>query len=203
MRRTKPPKAKKQARRRAQGRSPSSRTSPPAKQAKVVDISEHLEAVRALRDAPRGKGPKGRRSMLDPERMEIIVQTIAQGGWAYVACRAVGISVCTYHNWMAFGREALSLRDAGKPVPQRLQAYLHFLDAVEVAAAAARIDCEQRVHAVDPRFWLLRGPGRDKGPREPGWSERLEHAGNVGVSLSVEDLVRRAALEDHSEEPTG
>lgn len=49
--------------------------------------------------------------------------------------------------------------------------YRDFADRVVRAHAQARLSREIAVANTNPLAWLRLGPGRDRGPDEPGWTE--------------------------------
>ncbi|MHC4401044.1 MAG: hypothetical protein ACYTG0_15315 [Planctomycetota bacterium] len=116
---------------------------------------------------------------MTPELIEAIAKRIRVGSFPYIAAAACGIPKSTYYTWM---RKA---EQKGAP-----KLYRELLHRITEAAAAARADAEIRVYRDQPFQWLRYGPGKDRGPEEPGWTEtpttvRLE-GGNTPVRVEHE-----------------
>lgn len=146
---------------------------------------------------------RGRPCLLSPEVMRSIAENVSMGAYFNVAVRAAGIAIRTAQTWRKKGDEFLNLIEAGRQDEISIDdfKYVQFAQAIMQAEGVARLKAEQIVYAGDPRFWLRVGPGRDK-PDDPGWSERVEHSGPGGkgipFTMSIEDLVSRAILPDHT-----
>lgn len=93
----------------------------------------------------------GRPSVVTSALWSRLCDMVRRGSFKHVAAKACGISRTTVHRYSRDNEEA------------RLE--------LESAEAEARVDAETRVHQADPKAWLNRGPGRDRGdPDEPGWT---------------------------------
>jgi hypothetical protein len=125
--------------------------------------------------APPAKGkreklPHGRPTKLTPERHTDIVELIKHGAFEWVAAEACGIHRDTFTRWMMRGERAASGPHLEDSDPDLI--YLRFFEAVQAAAAYARVTAEIEVRAQDPKWWLTRGPGKTK-PGKPGWTETI------------------------------
>src|SRR5574343_2046556 len=89
----------------------------------------------------------GKLSSLTEERKAGILQMIRAGAYPHVAARAFGVSRQCWWNWMNHKGEE----------------YRAFQEEVEGATAIVRAAVEVEIRKTDPKFWLTRGPGRDKG----------------------------------------
>lgn len=127
----------------------------------------------------------GRRTKLTPEVQEVIVRAIRKGAFDWVAAEAAGIGRRTFYRWLSSG-EARS--DS---------LYRQFWHDVRQARAEARQAAEARVFKDNAFNWLRYGPGRER-PGAPGWTERMEHAGEGGgpVTIRVITAVPRPVKEE-------
>ena len=119
---------------------------------------------------PRG----GRPTRLNPQIQEHIVAKIREGVFPQVAAAQCGIASTTFQEWMKKDK----------------QPYIDFQVAVDVAIAEKRGECEATVALTDPKFWL-RNAARDRGPDNPGWSDRVEidgHQKHEHVHATLEQL---------------
>ena len=139
-----------------------------------------------------------RQCHLTVERFAQIVNDIAKGSFKHVAIQAAGINPQQAVHWerdaAAVERGLLEGDDPYDFSPTHLT-FWHFSKAVREAEGKARRAAEQITFLMDPRFWLRFGPGRDRGPEAPGWTERVEHVGKDGKKLNVmtiEDLVMKS-----------
>src|SRR5262245_38146551 len=98
-----------------------------------------------------------RRYTITPDTTHSICAYIRQGGFPDVAAEAAGIPVEIFRQWLAKG-QATKAREP----------YRSFASEVRQAIAQGRIMAEMQVQKKDPRFWLLKGPGRET-PDRPGW----------------------------------
>lgn len=145
------------------------------------------------------KKPRGRQSLLTPERQANIVNLIAAGNYIETACQAAGISHQTWHNWQNRGkteRERLNVQKDAQPDPREAP-YVDFVDAVEKAFAEA----EARNLAIiqnaaiggtwQAAAWILERTRGKKYVR----TERAEVSGPEGspmrIDVSTEDLERK------------
>ena len=99
-----------------------------------------------------------RKTLLTPELITNICETISQGAYDYIAAESVGISQATFYAWLA---------DAAHPDADPLK--VEFLESVTQAKAQARASAELAVMRDKPEIWLLKGPGKHK-PDRAGWS---------------------------------
>lgn len=94
------------------------------------------------------------------------------------AVRAVGVSARRYEEWMRLSREEKS--------PPSVRA---FVDAIDEAAAQARVCAEAKVYGADPKTWLKNGPGRET-PHASGWTTTSppcrEQSGTVNLLNDAE-----------------
>lgn len=133
--------------------------------------------------------PTGRRSILEalgPEGREKLYSEIRAGAFEHVAARCNGIAGRTYWELKAKGRAAIEKEASGQALTEAEKLWKEFVENIEQAHASARVKAETRVYEENPQYWLGRGPARDKGPENPGWSERHEVTGADGKPLSVE-----------------
>ena len=99
-----------------------------------------------------------RKTLLTPELIVEVCDTIRQGAYDYIAAERVGISQATFYGWLV---------DAAKADADPLK--VEFLESVTRAKAEARANAEVAVMKEKPELWLLKGPGKHKPDRE-GWS---------------------------------
>lgn len=149
-----------------------------------------------------------RQCMLTVERFAMVVNDVAKGAFKHVALTAAGIDPKQARNWEKDAAEVERGLMEGSDVREFSPTHLtfwHFSKAVKEAEGKARRAAEQITFLMDPRFWLRFGPGRDRGPEAPGWTERVEHVGKNGSKLNVmtiEDLISKA-LPDYSGDGSG
>jgi hypothetical protein len=96
------------------------------------------------------------------ETADTICAYIRKGAFPHMAAEAAGVPAEVFHRWMAQGE----LQRAREP-------YRTFAKQVRQAVAQARILTEFEVREKDPRFWLLKGPGREQ-PGSPGWTRETK-----------------------------
>lgn len=173
----KPPtdKPKKAAAKKAAPRKRATPTPPP--DAAIVQLFPGGDRPRPTPTAPTTGTPAnppppkrtGRRSGLtiDPEVADNIAASVRAGAFDYLAAQAAGIAPATFREWMARGEG----RDPDRPSTPEFAA---FAAQISRAKAEARIVAEQRVALDDPFKWLRYGPGRDRGPDAPGWTDKVE-----------------------------
>jgi hypothetical protein len=99
----------------------------------------------------------GPRLRLTAELHVQIVASIRAGGFGYVAAQAWGVSKKVYERWLAWGQS-----------PSAREPYRSFAGEVAAAEAQARLRAETRTFEHDGKFWLERGPARDR-PGNQGW----------------------------------
>lgn len=132
----------------------------------------------------------GRPPILDSltkEDMDQLTQNIMGGMFPHVAAQAMGITNRTFWRYMEVGKAAHEKISDNKRLDSDYERKcFEFWRVVDMAAAVARGECEQVVKGKDPEKWLRYGPGRDRGPENPGWTEtvRIEKRTNVEISLS-------------------
>jgi hypothetical protein len=100
----------------------------------------------------------GRLPKLTPETQKTIVAYIRSGAFDWVAAEAAGIGASTFRRWMKAGERGH-------------RTYSGFYAAVREARAQARVTAEVEIRKVNPLAWLRYGPGRDRGPDAPGWTD--------------------------------
>jgi hypothetical protein len=133
-------------------------------------------SVRDARDKPNRPKRRGRPpgSISLTNGIENTILTFIRAGvFDHVAAEAAGISVRTFHDWIARGEG----RHPTRPRSARLR---KFSENVSRARAEARLDAEVRVHRTNPVYWLSRA-ARTK-PGKEGWSEpHTAHPGTDGL----------------------
>lgn len=116
----------------------------------------------------------GRPSLLSPEVTRDICAAIRAGAFPWVAAAMHHVHPTTFKGWMKDPRPA----------------YTEFQEAVRQATAQARVVAEIEVKKSDPKFWLTKGPGRER-PDEPGWSDgRTELVGPNGGPVQIQAVPR-------------
>jgi hypothetical protein len=118
-----------------------------------------------------------------PEEFEKILKLIEIGVYEHQAAARMGVTNNTWFRWKALGRETTD------PI------YNYFVCAVERASSVARGMAEQRVFVDDPKFWLLKGPGKSRA-NNPGWTDHSTIAGDVEQPMVHE--VRGEIAVNHS-----
>ena len=94
----------------------------------------------------------------DPQRAQVLLAYIRQGGFPFVAAEAAGVPAPTFHVWVLRGEQP------GAREPLR-----GFAQNVRQAVAQARLLSELTVCKKDPKFWLSQEPGRET-PDNAGWT---------------------------------
>src|SRR5438093_2754090 len=115
-----------------------------------------------------------------PAMIAHLLAAIRLGSFPHTAAQAYGLRRSTWFYWMQLGRRGRA-------------PYAALYEQVEQACAVARVAAEIEVKKADPRFWLTRGPGRDRGdPDDPGWTNinRVEVAGKDGRALISIEAIR-------------
>ena len=123
--------------------------------------------------------PPGSVSLTSETEQTIIAFTRA-GAFASAAAEAAGVSVRTFHEWMARGED----RHPSRPSTPKLRA---FAKAVRRAHAEARVAAEIRVYQDRPAHWLTYA-ARTK-PDRDGWTKAPQGA-------EEEDAPKPRTLED-------
>jgi len=95
-------------------------------------------------------GRRGRKSKLTPERAEQIVELIADGNYATVACRAAGIAQTTLYEWLKLGRKTEA----------KYKHYWSFREQYELAEATAEADCVATITRIATEGKKARGDWR-------------------------------------------
>jgi hypothetical protein len=102
------------------------------------------------------------RYRLTPEIEQRILSFIRAGGFPWVAAEGAGIPRKVFRLWLRRGQ---------KKGARKL--YRRFYQSVIEARAQARLTAELETRKKDPRFWLVRGPGREQ-PDAPGWTNPVK-----------------------------
>lgn len=102
----------------------------------------------------------------------MIVNSLRAGAFDAVAAAAAGISRRTFYAWLARGDAAEVLVETDQALSTAEVPWLDFAREVRQARALARLHAEHRVFLERPLEWLLHGPGRDRGPKAPGWTRQ-------------------------------
>jgi hypothetical protein len=102
------------------------------------------------------------RYRLMPEIEQRILSFIRAGGYPWVAAEGAGIPRKVFRLWLRRGQ---------KKGARKL--YRRFYQSVMEARAQARLTVELETRKKDPRFWLVRGPGREQ-PGAPGWTNPIK-----------------------------
>ena len=97
-----------------------------------------------------------------------ILAFLRAGGTPHVAAQAAGISADSFAQWCQEGKS-----------PRGRRRYRRFVQAVEQAAAQARLGAEVNIHRDKPLEWLKQGPaggewGRSPGKRSSGFLTMVE-----------------------------
>lgn len=133
----------------------------------------------------------GRRRLLDRALIRTISETVRKGAFLHVAAEASGVSRRTLFAWLERGRELAAAVEAGREIEERDLLLVELLHAVTVAHAEARMAAEAVVLRKNPLAWLRFGPGRDRGPEEPGWTRAVGEV-PVEVKNAAEELLAEA-----------
>lgn len=141
--------------------------------------SSSTQETSLFKEAPKlGRKGKIHRLMKGaPEVYRKVVMFIEQGCYDYVAAEAMGVTADTWRKWMRRGEEEAA---DGKNTY-----YARFFRDISMASARARLMAELEVRRDDPKFFLTHGPGKPR-PNRPGWSNRVEVAGDADSPLSLE-----------------
>lgn len=142
----------------------------------------------------------GRPTRITPDLITLISAGVGAGMFPHVAARAAGVHRSLYARWMARGEAALALEADGQRIPASEAPYAEFCAVVGQEAARARGKAESRTAQENPAQWLRWGPGRERSPDEPGWTNAVTlqspdggpvpAAGPVVVRVEyVEDLI--------------
>ena len=132
--------------------------------------------------------PPGSVSLTSETEQTIITFTRA-GAFASAAAEAAGVSVRTFHEWMARGED----RHPSRPSTPKLRA---FAKAVRRAHAEARVAAEINVYNQRPAHWLTYA-ARTK-PDRDGWTKPPEGAEEEDApkARTLEDMMAELDKED-------
>lgn len=133
----------------------------------------------------------GRRRLLDRALIRTISETVRKGAFLHVAAEAAGVSRRTLFGWLERGRELDREGEDGRDLDERELLLVELLHAVSVAHAEARLKAEAKVLKANPLAWLRFGPGRDRGPEDPGWTRAVGEV-PVEVKSAAEELLTEA-----------
>lgn len=92
------------------------------------------------------------------EIIQKVAAYVRAGAFPREAALAAGVSAQRYEEWMSLNRE-------GKPTALVRE----FVNAIDEAAAHARVRAEAKVYSADPKTWLKNGPGRETSEAS-GWT---------------------------------
>jgi hypothetical protein len=98
----------------------------------------------------------------DQKRADELLAFVRAGVFPLVAAQAAGISRRTFLRWLRRGSRA----GARQP-------YAGFVSELRKTAAMARAMSEVAVAKKDPKFWLTRGPGKQRA-NYPGWTGEVK-----------------------------
>ncbi|MFQ3593126.1 MAG: hypothetical protein SNJ82_08050, partial [Gemmataceae bacterium] len=106
-----------------------------------------------------------------------IVAFLRAGGTPEIAAQAAGVSADCFARWLKEGKSLTGRRR-----------YRRFVQALEQAAAQARLGAEVNIHGANPLQWLRHGPGRGswgrgQGPFGSGSSNELLSQASVRALL--------------------
>jgi transposase-like protein len=87
---------------------------------------------------PRNKRPRGRPTLLTPDREQRILDLVQAGNHITTACAHVGIHHGTLYRWLDKADEAeYEAEQSGQPIPDRKRVYVEFRDRLALARALA------------------------------------------------------------------
>lgn len=142
---------------------------------------------------------RGRKTLLNQQRLEAITTMLRAGAYVDDACRSVGIHKATFYNWLQRGNVQRERLNAGLEIEPKEEQFLEFLDAVEEADAEGiighlmNIDHAAKTGTWQASAWIL----ERKQPRKWGRFERTEISGPEGgpihINVSTEELERKVA----------
>lgn len=119
--------------------------------------------------------PLARGSKLTEDVQTKIVQALQLGLYIIEACKIVGITNPTYHNWVKLGR-------AGK------KPYADFLEATEEASAAAEGDALAKIRKGEDNWqasaWFLERRFRQR------WARTVDNSGIADTPVQKQLVVR-------------
>lgn len=140
---------------------------------------------------------RGRKTLLNEQRLEAIATMLRAGAYVDDACRSVGISTQTFYNWIQRGRVQRERAAAGLELESDEKPFLEFIDTIEEADAEGIIGHVMNIdHAAkngtwQASAWIL----ERKQPRKWGRFDRTEVSGNenapIHVTVSTEELERK------------
>lgn len=142
---------------------------------------------------------RGRKTLLNQQRLEAITTMLRAGAYIDDACKSVGISNTTFYNWLQRGNVQRERLNAGLETEPKEEPFLQFLEAVETADAEGiighlmNIDHAAKNGTWQASAWIL----ERKQPRKWGRFERTEISGPEGgpihINVSTEELERKVA----------
>ena len=171
---------------------------------KPIEQTPDTEAITAephlLRPKAEGRNPKGRVPHLvmwletEEGQMEFekILTYIKGGAFEHVAAEAMGIDRLVWRRWKKEGRRQLLTEDCVSPWADY---YLTFYKKVSQAVFESRMLAEVEVRQNDPKFWLMRGPGRGDNVDDPGWKE----TSTVEMHVDKEETITHQHLHLHGD----
>lgn len=86
-----------------------------------------------------GRLPTGRPTLLTPELSDRIVQVVSAGNYLKTAAQFAGVGQSTLMSWLARGRAAAGIVEAGDPLPDSEEPFLTFLERVTQAETVAEV----------------------------------------------------------------
>ena len=159
-------------------------------------------AGKAAVERDEGRAALGRRPLLDRALIRAIAEQVRKEAFLHVAAEASGVSRRTLFAWLERGRELEAASEGGEVLGERDLLLVELLHAVSVAHAEARIRAEAVVLKKNPLAWLRFGPGRDRGPEDPGWTRAVGEV-PVEVKSAAEELLSEALRQLGLGEPSG
>jgi hypothetical protein len=88
---------------------------------------------------PRNKRPRGRPTLLTPDRQARLFDIVKKGNHLTTACAVVGIGVSTMYRWLEDADEAEATQNEDGHITPRQQACLEFRDGLRLARAHAEM----------------------------------------------------------------
>lgn len=169
-------------------------TTPPKKTAKKATPKPPAKVAKT-------PAKKGRRTSLNPEVQERIVEALKSGCYVEEAVTYVGISVATVYNWMDRGRkERNRLQAFPDSEPDTTEVvFLEFLEAVEKARAASQIRAIAQIQkAASDGTWQAAAWYLERSaPKRWGRRAEVEVTGSEGgpirMDVDVTELEKKIA----------
>lgn len=125
---------------------------------------------------------------LTQELAQAILKLIEAGTFPTQAARCCGVPKSTWCQWL---NSTYTLEDS-----EANALLVKFREDVETARATARVSAEIRVAQIDPKTWLMRGPGRAKPGDDPSefWEgdnkQKIELSGNANAPIVTEQHIK-------------